>query len=755
MASKEQATSLTKIEKLLYTPTINALVMLSIAGPTLYFDLQHSLSVINPAVFYSVVMLVSVARYSVMWTTYTSISLVLLLSYGGFNRYTTTGATELLWSRSASLVEIGIITWLSILYILRDSILRRDRQYSEAIVNTTADALITLDEKGNVHTYNAAAQKLFGYTSEEIQQAGISILAVDSTDMARYIDLEGLMTGKKVPGGTRDRETDVKSKDGYVFPISIQVSEANVENTIYYTSVIRDITLPKQAQKELIDAKEKAETANLAKSQFLANMSHELRTPLNAIMGYSEMLQEEAISKSLPDLVPDIRRINSAGRQLLSLINDILDLSKIEAGKIEIEADYIDIKELVSSIESSLRPTIEQSGNKFSIILSDHLPQPHTDAVRLRQILTNLLSNSNKFTHNGDIKLFVGTEIYAQEEVIVFELLDSGIGMSDEELNRVFEGFVQADSSTSRDYDGGGLGLTISKMLSETLGADLTIQSKSKIGTKCTLILPVLPQAANIVEQHPQTGGHQPLVLIIDDDLDTLDIMRRQLEGNDNQYRVATVSDGARGVELAREIKPNVILLDVLMPQMDGWSVLSLLKSDPDVMDIPVIICTIVENQRLGYAMGATNYLCKPVKRESLLSSIAQIPIHSSAPMALVVEDDVDMREFVARSLKSVDWEVIEASNGHHAFDLLADQIPDVILLDLIMPEMDGFEFIMELQKIPTLQHIPVIVVTGKELTQLERYRLNNHVEEIVSKGSQQTEDLLKEIRTVLKRTLP
>jgi signal transduction histidine kinase/CheY-like chemotaxis protein len=514
--------------------------------------------------------------------------------------------------------------------------------------------------------------------------------------------------------------------------------------------------------REIEDKGRQLEIASRHKSQFLANMSHELRTPMNAIIGVTEMLLEDARAVGQEDQIEPHERILRAGKHLLALINDILDLSKIEAGKMELHLESFAIAPLVEDVVATIRPLAAKNENEVVFDCAAELGTMRADATRVRQALLNLASNASKFTERGVVTIAAARHREDGRDWITFAVSDTGIGMTAEQMAKLFEEFTQADASTTRKYGGTGLGLAISRRFCRMMGGDITVESTLGRGSTFTMRLPAEVPSTKDGEARPPTTpsgdvsrrAAAPLpasrqVLVIDDDPTVRELMERFLvkEG----FPVVTAANGVEGLRKARELRPAAITLDVLMPDLDGWTVLAALKGDPALADIPVIFVTILDERTKGYSLGATDYLVKPIDRERLVRALERLCGDRPSRKLLLVEDDETTRTMIQHALEREGWAITPAENGRIALARLAEELrPDAILLDLLMPEMDGFEFLAELRRHAAWREIPVLVLTAKDLTAEDRRRLNGEVERIIQKGAYGRDELLHEVGRLL-----
>jgi signal transduction histidine kinase/DNA-binding response OmpR family regulator len=502
---------------------------------------------------------------------------------------------------------------------------------------------------------------------------------------------------------------------------------------------------------EIGEKSQQLEMASQHKTQFLANMSHELRTPLNAIIGLTEMMYTNAARFGTEKAAEPLRRVNRAGTHLLGLINQVLDLSKIEAGKLELSPESVSVAPLVDEVIGTARQLAETNKNRLVVECPESLAPLTVDPMRLRQILLNLLSNACKFTKQGEVALRV-RKVLDGRNWVEFAVSDTGIGMTPEQQAKLFEEFTQADSSTARKYGGTGLGLAITRKLARMMGGDVTLTSEPGKGSVFTARLPAA--ADQPAKGSGAANGGRPstadCVLVIDDDATARELIADQLKAQG--FSVATAAGGLEGLKLAKDLRPIAITLDVMMPDLDGWSVLAALRQDADLAEIPVIMVTIVDEHRRGVALGAAGYLTKPIDRERLHRLVGRYRSAARPTRILLVEDDAIQRDRVRGWLEGQQWIVQEAANGREALARLQEEKPDLILLDLMMPEMDGFAVVAALQKEPGWRDIPVVVITSLDLNAGDRERLNSGVQSVLVKDTFRPTELVDRIRRLMQQ---
>jgi signal transduction histidine kinase/CheY-like chemotaxis protein len=498
---------------------------------------------------------------------------------------------------------------------------------------------------------------------------------------------------------------------------------------------------------EIEEKSRQLELASQHKSQFVASMSHELRTPLNAIIGLTEMMVTNGARFGTEKAAEPLKRVHRAGQHLLGLINQVLDLSKIEAGKLELNPESVSLAPLIDEVIGTARQLAQQNKNNLVVEAQEKLGALTVDPMRLRQILLNLLSNACKFTTQGEVKLRV-RKVADGRNWVEFAVADTGIGMTAEQQAKLFEEFTQADSSTARRYGGTGLGLAITRKLARMMGGDVTVASEPGKGSIFTVRLPAGPDPVAKAATNGSRPPSNDCVLVVDDDATARELIAEQLKAEG--FSVVTAAGGLEGLKLAKDLRPIAITLDVMMPDLDGWSVLAALRQDADLAEIPVIMITILDEHRRGVALGAAGYLTKPIDRERLHRMVSRFRASARPTRVLLVDDDKDQRERLRGWLEGEQWAVQESGNGREALSRLQADKPDVILLDLMMPEMDGFAVVAALQKEPRWRDIPVIVITARDLDAKERERLNSGVQSVLVKETFRPADLVERIRRLV-----
>ena len=664
----------------------------------------------------------------------------------------------------ASHDEIG--TMARTLGLFRDSLRERDRFAAEAeaqrktiaaAIATISEGFVLYDSEDRIVLFNEQFRDIYPGLADIIKQGTTFGQVLDAVVSRSLVDLGSQSPQDWVAERKARREHSGGFAEYRYGGRYIRISERRIQGggTV---AIYSDITELRQHNLELEEARELSEVANRTKSQFLANMSHELRTPLNAIIGYSEILQEDAADSGQEQVVPDLKKIEGAGRHLLGLINDILDLSKVEAGKMDVFIEEIDIPSLLDEVKAIITPLVAKNGNTLEVRLADRIGSMRTDRTKVKQCLLNVLSNASKFTQDG--KLTVGVErLETDRRMVQIMISDTGIGMSGEQLGRLFQAFSQADASTTKKFGGTGLGLAITRHFCRLLGGDVTVASQAGEGSTFTIVLPdqaaepdqstalaetaLEPPRANALN----AAGPVVTVLVVDDDPAARDLLTTNL-GREG-YRTLQARSGDEALELARKLRPDAITLDVLMPKKDGWAVLGALKADPDLCDIPVIMVTVAPDRGIGLSLGAAEVMTKPVDRGELTSLLRQLLSRDGS--ILVVEDDLATRETVRHTIEKMGLTVAEVTNGRLALAWLAENpAPALILLDLMMPEMDGFEFLDTFNSHADWRHVPVVVITAKQLTAAERGLLSGQTRSVIKKGASIDRDVTEAIRTAV-----
>jgi signal transduction histidine kinase/CheY-like chemotaxis protein/HAMP domain-containing protein len=650
---------------------------------------------------------------------------------------------------SAGSDEIGAMAHT--LALFRDSLKERDRFAAEtetqrktiaAAIATISEGFVLYDSNDRIVLFNEQFRAIYPGLADIIKQ-GTTFGEVLETVVSRsLVDLGNQSPQDWIAERRARREHSGGFAEYRYGGRYIRISERRIQGggTV---AVYSDITELRQHNLELEQARELSEVANRTKSQFLANMSHELRTPLNAIIGYSEILQEDAADGGQEHFVTDLKKIEGAGRHLLGLINDILDLSKVEAGKMEVFIEEIDIPSLLEEVGAIIRPLVAKSGNTLELRVAPEIGSIRTDRTKVKQCLLNVLSNASKFTQNGKLTLAIER---TDRATVQMTISDTGIGMSPEQLGRLFQAFNQADASTTKKFGGTGLGLAITRHFCRLLGGDISVASQVGEGSTFTIVIPdqaagpPQPEATSELSTDPTPSPQEDsaiTVLIVDDDAASRDLLTTNLRREG--YRTVQARGGDEALELALKLRPDAITLDVLMPKTDGWAVLGALKANPELCDIPVIMVTVAPDRGIGLSLGAAEVMTKPVDRAELTALLRHL-LSRDGPI-LLVEDDPATRETVRSTIEKMGLTVAEVTNGRLALSWLAENpAPALILLDLLMPEMDGFEFLDTFNSRADWRHVPVVVITAKQLTAAERGLLA--VRTVIEKGNSIDRDI-------------
>jgi len=649
----------------------------------------------------------------------------------------------------------------------------RDRELTDraaryqTILRAAGEGVVITNSTGVIEEANKAAGRMFGLPAEELLGRTVASLLHNPFDLPSPNDSTQDPTGI-LPHGQAPNSVRGKRPAGDVFWLEISQRPVLLPDRVVIVCVFRDVTRQRadaeriQRMNEELEMRVRVRTTELeeangklevtvrdaqaalrAKESFVAGMNHELRQPLHIIIGFTEALKEEAGDTGNVAVVRDADKILFAANQLLSLINEILDVAKISAGKMKLAIAPFPLARLVEDMRTLVGPLAEANGNRFEVTAEPSLGVMVAEERRVRQILLNLLSNAFKFTHNGVVRFTVDRLSEDGREWVRFRVADSGKGMTEDQVGRLFQQFYQADTSTTRGAGGTGLGLAISQSFNEWMGGrPIRVTSAMGLGSEFVVILPAvvesLPEARPPANPLPIPAEGAPsaegrTVLVIDDDPNVRELMRRFLakEG----FAVVEASNGNDGFAKARDLRPCVVTLDVMMPESDGWSILARMKADPVTADIPVVMLTIVDDHGRGYSLGAADYLTKPIDWNRLGAILRKHLTRGRADTVLVVDDNAENRALVRRYLDREGWKTAEAADGEEALQRFAEMPPAIILLDLMMPVLDGFGFLDELAKRFPDHRVPVIVLTAKELTADDFDRLNGRVARILEKG--------------------
>jgi PAS domain S-box-containing protein len=633
--------------------------------------------------------------------------------------------------------------------------LRESETKYRSVAQSANDAIVSADNYGMVIAWNKGAQTIFGYDEEEILGKSLTVLMPEMYQEQHQRGLEPMRAGGAGHILGKTIELVGVRKDRTEFPLELSSAMWKTGSGTFYTGIIRDITERKRAEQALqaltvsLEEKVKERTAELEvardqalvatrlKSEFLASMSHELRTPLNAIIGFSEVLSEKMFGELNTKQEEYILDILSSGQHLLSLINDILDISKVEAGRMELELSTFSVPALLESTLALVRERAKRNGVQLMTEIDPQCGEFTADERKVKQVLLNLLSNAVKFTPRGG-QVVLKTSVI--DNTMNISVRDTGVGIAQEDQEKVFEEFYQAGGDYSRKREGTGLGLALAKRYVELHGGHIWVESIVGRGSLLTFSLPARAHVEKTVEilgEMPGTHPQAPLALIIEDDPPSAKLLKLYL--TEAGFTVEVAHDGEVGFEKAKTLRPAVITLDILMPRVDGWDFLTRVKADSRTTSIPVVVLSIVDERGKGFALGATEYLVKPVDRDDLIRAVRHA-VRTSNDEArditvLAVDDDPLVLELMDAVLGPEHFSVVKAATGREGLDLARQRRPDVIVLDLLMPDLDGFQVLDELKADPKTAHIPIIILTCKALSPEDKQRLNGRVNYLKQKG--------------------
>ena len=630
--------------------------------------------------------------------------------------------------------------------------LRESEEKSRVFMETASDLMNITDKDGKITYVNDSMARTLGYSKEEL-------IGMHITQLLSKESLEKDFKpnwGKFLTNGKISLEATFLTKEGkeiYCEMKAVAVYDGD-GNYAGGRAVHRDITERKRMEQELVEDGRKLEQASQAKSEFLASMSHELRTPLNAVIGFSEIMLDGVageISDEQRDYLTDILE---SGEHLLKLINDVLDLSKVEAGKMELRVESLNLADIVTETSQTVSTLLDDKKLELRVNLQEGLPSVSADRTRLKQVFLNLLSNAIKFTPSGGEIAIEGS---SKDEWCYVSVVDNGIGISKEDQERIFQPFVQGKTPPEQAKEGTGLGLTLSREFIEACGGRIWVESEYGKGSRFTFTLPLTKESEShqeIQRKKPAEVIHrlrkiplkpgQKTILVVDDDRKSRTLMEAWLR--EEGYAVVQASSGDEGIRQAKELMPAAIILDLLMPDKDGWQVLQELKSTPKTRDIPVIVASVTEEKELCFSLGAVDYFAKPVNKRRFLGKMANLGVTRGKEVLVVDDNPADVR-LVASILEAENIKVLRAYGGYEGLKIAKEHKPALIVLDLVMPDCCGFEVIERLHGEEGTRHIPVVVFTVKDLTEDELNMLSSHVAAIVRKAAFKREDFLSEVR--------
>ncbi|MBI3202198.1 MAG: PAS domain S-box protein [Myxococcales bacterium] len=637
-----------------------------------------------------------------------------------------------------------------------------------SVLDTAVDAIITIDAAGLVESFNLAAERLFGYPAAEVLGRNVSLLMPEPYHsehdgyLARY-----LRTGERRIIGI-GREVVGQHKDGTTFPMELAVSEVRANHRRLFTGIVRDISARKAAEAELraknteLAAQTRlAQAASRLKSEFLANMSHELRTPLNGIIGFTQLLHQEEVGPISPEQKEFLGDVLRSGQHLLQLINDVLDLSKVEAGKLEFRPELIDPTKVAGEVRDIVRSIAASKRIRIELDIDPTLGAIVTDPSKMKQVLYNYLSNALKFTpEEGRVTVSIQSEPGEQFRI---EVEDTGIGIAPSDLGRLFVEFQQLDAGAAKLHQGTGLGLALTQRLVEAQGGRVGVRSTLGQGSVFFAVLPTTPPGTTLPIEPPPASPAAPnpvaatprgagpgAILVVEDDPKERAWLRRTL--GQAGYEVEVAATGAEAIAYARDRAFAAVTLDLFLPDMTGWDVLRALRASGPNREVPVIVVTVVEDRSAAVGFKIHDFLTKPGRGEDLAAALEHAGVlPGGSRTVLVIDDDPGAAQIAASALGAKGFRAVIASEGESGLRIAASEHPAAVILDLSMPGMDGFEFLRRFRRVPEGARTPVIVWSGKDLTADERVRLQAAAQAVVLKGAGASTALIDELGAQIK----
>ena len=670
----------------------------------------------------------------------------------------------------------SVVTRTAELLTKQSEVLRESEMKFRSVAQSANDVIVLADQRGDIIAWNTGAERIFGYREAEVLGKPFTMLMPERYQHAHEQGLERMREGGEAKILGKTLELAGHRKSGQEFPLELSLSGWKTGEGTFYTGIIRDITERKHAEEalqaltasleqkvrertaELEVARDQALTATQHKSEFLANMSHELRTPLNAVIGFSEVLLERMFGELNRKQEEYLGDILGSGRHLLALINDILDLAKIESGHMELDLGTFELPAVLTSTFMLIRERAKRHSIHVSLDIDHRLGRFIADERKLKQILLNLLSNAVKFTPDeGALSL----KAVLQDDGVEISVTDTGIGIEPEFQQKIFDEFFQVGDQLQK-HEGTGLGLAVTKKYIELHGGRIWVQSVKGQGSTFTFTLPVLPtsekrSAPTVATPDAHPNANAPLVLVVEDDPAAAKLLSIYLM--EAGFSVEVAADGDAGFEKAKSLRPALITVDILIPKTDGWELLTRLKADQATASIPVVVVSIIDERGRGFSLGAADYLLKPVDGEVLVRVIQRVVRNNARDQrgrsVLVIDDDPVILELMEAVLRPEGFEVLKAKDGRHGLQIARERNPDLVVLDLLMPEMNGFEVVDEMHGCSETASIPIVILTNKSLSREEKDRLNGRIIAIRQKGEFHREDFVAQVRSLLKPEEP